>query len=147
MGYTHYYKIPKELNAKKFAKLSEELKCAAMLLPTESNSAQMNHKGMIYLADGYGENEPEFTSELIAFNGRGEDAHESFYIQQKNNEESDFCKTARKPYDLMVCVSLMRLKHYFPKVHISSDGDESDWADAKIFYTRVFGQDPPKFKL
>tara|TARA_R100001143_G_scaffold59491_1_gene58126 strand:- start:206 stop:529 length:324 start_codon:yes stop_codon:yes gene_type:complete len=41
----------------------------------------------------------------IIFNGNPKDEqdHETFYINKKNDKESfNFCKTARKPYDLAV---------------------------------------------
>jgi len=147
MGYTHYWKIPKELKKEKFAILSEELQAAAGLLPTKSTSAQQDHDGVIYLAGGNGEGEPIFDNSKIVFNGKDDFAHETFSILQKGNDSYEFCKTARKPYDLMVCVSLLRLKHHFPEANISSDGGAKDWSAAKKFYKKVFGEAAPKFNL
>ena len=51
-------------------------------------------------------------SENIIFNGVGEEGHETFSINRKNIMEKsydgeiklfDFCKTARKEYDISVC--------------------------------------------
>lgn len=57
------------------------------------------------------------------------------------------CKTARKPYDLLVCGALMALKYHFPNVEISSDGTAADWFIACAFYAdcfedRTFGDGP-----
>jgi hypothetical protein len=144
MGYTHYWRIPKELDAEKFATLSAELQTAADLLPDYSTSAGMNHEGVIHLGDGGGEGNPIFSKEEICFNGKGAGSHETFIIQQNGNSDFEFCKTARKPYDLMVCLSLLRLKHHFPESKISSDGGAADWKPAKEFYKKVFGEAAPK---
>lgn len=146
MGYTSYWKIEENLDKEKFAILSEELQVATGLLPIKSNSAQNPHEGVIYLAGGNGEGEPIFTKDLICFNGKDDEAHETFAIRQKGNDSFEFCKTNRKPYDFMVCVSLLRLKHHFPESNISSDGGAKDWAPAKKFYKKVFGEAAPKIK-
>lgn len=147
MGYTHYWKIPKELDKELFEILSEELRSAQGLLPTKSDSAQQDNEGVIYLAGGNGEGEPVFNNMKIIFNGKDDLAHETFAILQKGNPDFEFCKTARKPYDLMVCFSLLRLKYHFPEANISSDGGAKDWAAAKKFYKKVFGEAAPKFNL
>ena len=46
----------------------------------------------------------------IRFNGIGQDGHETFILQKEDVSSFDFCKTARKPYDLTVCVILLRAK-------------------------------------
>ena len=56
------------------------------------------------MADGIIIDESENDDEII-FNGNPKDEqdHETFYINKKNDKESfNFCKTARKPYDLAV---------------------------------------------
>jgi len=70
--------------------------------------------------------------------------HETFVIQRKYpkdnrsyttpNEYFAFCKTARKPYDLMVCAVLILYKlHFQDRVSVCSDGDFEDWAPALNF--------------
>lgn len=66
---------------------------------------------------------------LIRFNGIGENGHETFYIENKaeqndfgTNPGFGFCKTARKPYDIAVCEVLLVLKAYCPHLHLNSDG-------------------------
>src|ERR1035437_2474954 len=148
MGYTSYWKIQKDLDKEKFATLAEELEFVVSMLPTKSKSAQNEHEGMIFIVGGDGEGEPVFTKDLICFNGRNEndESHETFAIRQKGNESFEFWKTNRKPYDLMVCISLLRLKHHFPESKISSDGQAKDWAEAKKFYKKAFKEVAPKIK-
>jgi hypothetical protein len=82
----------------------------------------------------------------VWFNGdekKGLD-HETFDMKwyPEGGVTKDFCKTARKPYDILVCFSILAFKHAFNdyKVfHFSSDGDNSDWEDAKDLFTRITG--------
>lgn len=60
-----------------------------------------------------------------------EDSHESFVIANEATEFT-FCKTARKPYDAVVCAVLILAKAYFGKnIEISSDGDWAEWQEGK----------------
>lgn len=73
--------------------------------------------------------------------------HETFSLtrkawKQKNHKEQEdklfsFCKTARKPYDLMVQACLILYKHYFPYVEIHSDGNMNEWSEAFAFVATV----------
>jgi len=74
--------------------------------------------------------------------------HETFIVLRKVGsvdqviEDGDprhfsFCKTARKPYDLMVTACLILYKHYFPEVRISSDGDIDEWKESFKFIAEV----------
>lgn len=70
--------------------------------------------------------------------------HETFAIKwyAHQGKADDFCKTARKPYDLLVCFSLLAFKaafHDYKVFHFSSDGDNSDWEEAKDLFTRITG--------
>ena len=55
--------------------------------------------------------------------------HESFYMDHYKLKEGewDFCKTARKPYDLFVCAALIHLYHKGLIKSFNSDGDVDDW--------------------
>lgn len=57
---------------------------------------------------------------FINFNGRGEYSHEDFGIDVRGRDW-DFCKTARKPYDVPVCMCLLLLLGY-TGFELSSDG-------------------------
>lgn len=71
---------------------------------------------------------PIFSSELICFNGVGEDGHDDFVLDFSSDSFSDFCKTNRKPYDLAVCICLLALSHKLPYFSFSSDGI---WGDGE----------------
>jgi hypothetical protein len=146
-------RIPKVMDAAKFKTLSEELKTIAGLLPQDVKIAEWSKKSPV-LCGWNGTGNPEFLENEIAFNGDKTDDmdHESFVIQRDNSKEREdekglifeFCKSARKPYDLMVKISMLRLKHHFPKTEISCDGDASDWKQARTIYKKAFGENGPR---
>jgi len=86
---------------------------------------------------------PIVNGDTIRFNGVGEDGHETFYYQRKM-KGFWFCKTARKPYDLAVCVVLLMLSQAAGFIHLSSDGGlEDGWDEAIKAYKEIFGHMPP----
>lgn len=157
MGYTHYWtynpnaiKDTEELR-KKFLVARNVIKVARGIISRNP----FIHKGQAggYYDDvpckirgGLGRGTPMINESQIWFNGdekKGMD-HETFDIKwyPEGGIVKDFCKTNRKPYDILVCVSLLAFKHAFddPKVFtFSSDGDNSDWEPAKDLFTRITG--------
>jgi hypothetical protein len=82
----------------------------------------------------------------IRLNGSSKDDndHETLVIDP---EESGFafCKTARKPYDAVVCAILIRTAELNPGLEISSDGEwdaEDEWSVGKALYTTALGYMP-----
>lgn len=144
------------MEKKKFKTLSKELEFASSFLPGHSSSASNSNKVAI-LCGGDGTGEPIFSEDCIVFNGDAKSGldHETFAIDRdnalirrrpNNNLVANFTKTNRKPYDLMVQISMLRLKHHFPKSEISSDGGEKEWENAKKLYTEIFGVDAPELE-
>ena len=95
---------------------------------------------------GLGEGTPMINESQVWFNGDKKTgmSHETFNVQwfPSGGEVKGFCKTARKPYDLLVCVSLLAFKHAFDNPDVftfSSDGDNEDWEDAKDLFTQITG--------
>lgn len=94
---------------------------------------------------------PAVTPDLIRFNGPQDDGHETFLVTREMPEipdwssdksaSFDFCKTARKPYDLAVCLVLLSMSRHAPEsVKVSSDGDwDVEWTEARDVYSRMFG--------
>lgn len=70
---------------------------------------------------------PDLNISGIIFNGDADtgDQHETFWIA-KNDVDWTFCKTARKPYDLLVVGVLCAAKDIL-KYDTSTDGDFEDW--------------------
>ena len=96
----------------------------------------------------------------VNFNGYKNDGHETFrfdrIIQAHDSQDSssrhpvkkttkfyfDFCKTAQKPYDLMVCACLIVMKYHLRRdIAIRTDGDNDDWEHATDFVRDVLNYD------
>ena len=66
---------------------------------------------------------PVLTNDTIWFNGIEDDGHETFTIDFNKLTDFAYCKTARKPYDVPVCMCLLIIKAHFGKnFDLSSDG-------------------------
>lgn len=141
-------RIDKHIKA--FAKIAEDIKLAMANLPAEQR---------IVIKGGMGEGEPGITPVRVWFNGDGSEDldHETFVIQlftmdtfQSFADISEkgtfgFCKTAGKPYDFLVCVSLMVFKHHLgADFKISSDGGLNEWQEQIDFYEKLFKRKAPK---
>lgn len=144
MGYTHYWTQKRNFTIAQWQQVITDLK--AIL-----HHAQ--HVEGIALANGCGEGgtSPEINDDRFAFNGLGDDSHETFVIhrkvqpleeyQTKDQRGWDFCKTARKPYDAVVVACLCYLatvtRKEEPTTHepiigsevysVSSDGGTDDF--------------------
>lgn len=142
MGYTHYWTQKRNFTVSEWKQIQEDI--GAILTHAETVAG-------ITLADGNGDGgtRPVITAEHIAFNGLGEDAHETFFVSRKISPPAydgaqrgwDFCKTARKPYDTAVTACLCYLatatRREDPLTHepilgseplaVTSDGDGSEW--------------------
>lgn len=143
MGYTHYWTYnPNEI------KDTEELRIRFRFAVELINQAyQFTKKQKIcIIRGGLGVGKPMINESQVWFNGdekTGMD-HETFSIKwyPDGGIAKDFCKTARKPYDIMVCFSLLALNHAIDNpdaFSFSSDGDNSDWEEAKNLFTRITG--------
>lgn len=164
MGYTNYWYRPTVLDQDRFDKFSEDAKSLAL-----------GWEGPIADGAGVEGSKPRFDHDEVTFNGVEDDAHEAFHIPRVFDPPSwrpepdedglhfDFCKTARKPYDTLVCAVLIAFKHHFPEVVVASDGNwggynftpkrwdgknwvptgeieqhEAEWEDGRHLYKRVF---------
>ena len=152
MGYTHYFGHGKT-SAKKWNAIVEDCK----KLQAADDTTIVNNK---YVKAGAGWKTvieaPKFNTRQIRFNGIGEDGHEDFILLKSGVEIQPyekrtstqpisfgftFCKTARKPYDTLVCACLLVYKyHSEDTMSLSSDGDE-EWEEAEQFVKDTLGYD------
>lgn len=130
MGYTHSFAAIQPIEMGKWLKITEAFEQVIKNLPDTSSSAggYFADKPLRLKKEYDVEASPVLSSEEIRFNGAGEYGHETFLLIRRARNESSYCKTNRKPYDLAVCAALI-LTHKFAPGHraISSDGDPSDW--------------------
>jgi len=127
MGYTHYF-YTKSTSQKRFDNYAETCKVLHNALPET-----------LVIRGGDGTGTPLFGEDLVLFNGdyETEDDYETFALEHTTeNDKFNFCKTARKPYDLFVCACLIAAKVQL-NYTIGSDGGKDDWAEAIEFYNRV----------
>jgi len=170
MGYTHYFYVPKEFSKDLFSKVVTDFKKILPEIENvkvnenaiSSSSYSENDDVKIKIVDGHGkvDSKPEITNNLICFNGSSQNSHETFFLERKtqttftrqdgstyendikkNGKYFEFCKTARKPYDLGVTTCLIIAKHYFnDQIEVRSDGEINDeWVFAKKFVQKHLG--------
>ena len=145
MGYTHYL----YLNSNGPQELWSEAVMAAR---------QIIEASPVPLADGHGEgNGPLYCDDGIYTNGVGEDSHETLFVPATlaqllrygecygRSTRFVFCKTAWKPYDVVVTAVYAALREIAgPEcVTVHSDGDAEDWQDGCELARRVLGHDVP----
>jgi hypothetical protein len=132
MGYTHYWTQP-DLTADQMLDIGRQVKtiikkAATMTAPYADYSAWPKVEDrtlQITICGGDGTGKPQITLDDITLNGQGPDMdHETFFISRGGHRE--FCKTARKPYDVVVvaCLTFLAADYGF---EVSSDGDVEDW--------------------
>jgi len=141
MNYGHYWIINAPIPADKFAEFATGVKNLANIAKGEG----------LQLAD------EAYSTEVICFNGKGEDAHETFCFAATDTG-FQFCKTARKPYDYLVTASLILAQVIFKSdITLMSDGSlfEVDWDEGKELWRKSiatreddqFGSTLPKFMM
>ena len=138
MGYTHYY----TLGHRDDLKIEEIGRDIAKLIDVSE----------VDIVDGMGDpgTKPIIDSEIILFNGSGEQSHESFcYPPDFEGREAAglfpagfaFTKTDRKPYGSVVAASLLAIKHHIgADVVLESDGgfEDEEWMDAYHLFMTAF---------
>jgi hypothetical protein len=103
------------------------------------------NKSEVYkICGGLGEGKPIFNESEVWFNGdRAQNLdHETFNIHWRCSETS-FCKTARKPYDLLVCFALLTFAEILSEAFtFSSDGTVADdeWQKGVEYYETFTGK-------
>ena len=140
MGYTHYWRQKGDFSQPAWEKIVNDVK-------------KLVEISKVPISKDYDTNKPAvFDENRIWFNGVGEDGHETFGITRVQGEipsyqsspekgRFDFCKTAYKPYDLLVCATLLVAKHHAPEIiFVASDGSwEGDWEEARDFVEENLG--------
>jgi hypothetical protein len=124
MGYTHYYSCVKKVS------LANEL-------VYQEACSQINKLVYAYAQEhggiaGFSAHAVPGVYKGVFFNGSRDNGHEPFILRESlalMAGDFQFCKTAHKPYDVLVVAALCILKHYLPGVFdVASDGDYPDWA-------------------
>lgn len=97
------------------------------------------------LADVLGQGSPVFDDQ-ISINGIDQESHETFFLPAHFADISDFefCKTARKSYDIIVVALLAVLKYHMGEsICVTSDGGRNDWNKGVALASKVLQTDIP----
>ena len=134
MGYTHYFNHNREATQDEWDQLVEGTKALFEALPDGVVIAEEYDKPHL---------PPIANAQEIRFNGVDDLGHETFLLEPHAPGNFTFCKTARKPYDLVVCGVLILAHDIAPGLlRIDSDGGiEDGWGEA-LEWTRAVFNDP-----
>lgn len=129
MGYTHDWTQRRSFKNSEWPEVTADIQAILR---------DVQHVQGIPLANGAGEpgTSPKFGASDIMFNGVDRDSYETFVVSRKRVKQEwqstpgrDFCKTARKPYDLAVVACLCYLATVTESHSVSSDGTGTEWLD------------------
>ena len=133
MGYSHSYTLQEHADPR-FAEITRDVNdiITASEIPMGD-------------ANGNPGSQPQLGPELIRLNGIQPQHCETFLYPAPSGWE--YCKTGYQPYDVIVCATLMAMKHHLQEnVAISSDGnlDGPEWQAAYRLYRRALKRPPPE---
>jgi hypothetical protein len=126
MGYTHYWRVePDPFDDLAWARLCADTRRLFQASPER-------------LCFGYYEQStpPLVDTANIRFNGRGQGACEDFLLVP-GRSAFNFCKTARLPYDQVVCAVLAAARDRSLAISVTSDGTPDEWAPALVWASKV----------
>jgi len=167
MGYTHYWERQKRYSRQDFNKVILDCHKLISYYSNNATHFIPYGGQEFCLADGSGDcmDKHEFikanshSSGFIRFNGCTKDfnrlngSHETFMFDRVTTSDHstarhpikkttkfyfECCKTARKPYDLMVCACLIIMKYHLQRdITVRSDGEADDWEHAVDFVNDI----------
>lgn len=141
MGYTHYWRSTRTLTTDEMgdiAGMARRIIAEAEGKPGEHNYDDSPARPLV-ICGGNGTGKPELTKERIVLNGQGPDLdHETFAISREVTD-FEFCKTAQKPYDVVVTAILTVLATSYG-FKVSSDGEIEDWQRGIDLAERAVGR-------
>ena len=137
MGYTHYWTFKKKVNELNQEYGENRFKVAVDLFKEGLKKLQD-----IPLGNGIGKGKPIITDTEVCFNGKAPEEDYETCAMSLESKGFDFCKTARQPYDVAVCLLLLCMADAFGgDFEYSSDGDiengEEGWARAKEIFNEL----------
>jgi hypothetical protein len=126
MGYTHYWRTSRRIDADDWRAIVTDAKKV------------IADQGRVLAFEEGDEREPQADHEAIRFNG-SDKGHETFMLTPEATD-FEFCKTARKPYDLAVCAVLLITVKHTGAVKVTSDGDwDDEWRAPAEYVKRLLG--------
>lgn len=161
MGYTHYWTQTRDFTPEQMGDIAASVRkiietAEKQTVPHTDYSGYpkppVTTEHAIVICGGDGTGKPELTKEKISLNGQGPDLdHETFYFEATRRKEDyqtedqrgwSFCKTARKPYDVVVVACLIFLAADYG-FDVSSDGDVEEWEPGEKLVAEALGKEYP----
>ena len=154
MGYTHYWSLKDStLSQKNFNKVLKDIQKIENYIKENKIRNDFYTDDKVNLFSGNGEGKGIYYDggmlggkfECTAFYMNGDASkgldYETFSFTVGENEWN-FCKTARKPYDIAVCMILLSLKYHVRSTKVTSDGDgeQDEWGQAFDLWKVIFGR-------
>lgn len=140
MGYTHYWNQTAVFNQRDWDHLKRFVGAVLAHLPEHSASAGGHYEDAPLQVAVLGSPEDRIWIEGFGRHEGVDLDHESFVVE-KDGSGFQFCKTARKPYDLVVATILLQA-HLLQQEGflVSTDGDFDDWSPVFEYHNRVAGE-------
>lgn len=135
MGYTHYWTQTRDFTPEQMGDIVAAVRRIIKTAQKCEVSCGYGEDTVMPTICGFdGTGAPTLNEEEISFNGQGPDFdHETFYFKAKRELPYPggelgwaCCKTARKPYDVVVtaCLTFLQADYGF---EVSSDGEMEEW--------------------
>ena len=146
MGYTHYYDVADPRGDLKVPEIAADVEAIIMASEIQIGNYE-GDPGTV----------PKLGPDEIHFNGIAPENYETFSYPPRfehnrevgHSEGFNFCKTEYRPYDSVVCATLIAIKHHLGDyVTVNSDGkfDNADeWGAAYELYFRALRRELPPF--
>jgi hypothetical protein len=136
MGFTHFWTRPnKPVNAAAWDAFIQDVR-----------KIFKEHEDIIAREFDLPDRAPVADDTEVRFNGKGDAGHETFRLtrdfeacdwRKAGEDQREFCKTNRKPYNQVVTSVLSCVEHHLGDVFdVSSDGDDGD-ADGILPYSVI----------
>ena len=125
MGYTHYHN-----QVRSFTDTEWDL-----IITGATDIVEQAQSSGVTICGWDGTGEPELTDELISLNGtdRNDCGYETFLVKKNEDDNFNFCKTARKPYDSVVVSILAWIDKVAPgALELGSDGGMEVFEEVKF---------------
>lgn len=137
MGYTHYWSFKKPKSIKGThqeieAKYQLAVRQCQRIVKAYNKDIKAKDSKHSDRLSGYSAHTKVNDYLGLAFNGTQDLSHETFILRDhwSANDDFNFCKTAQKPYDIVVVACLVTLQYYLGDlIEVSSDGNASEWVD------------------
>lgn len=137
MGYTHYWEFKKPKSIKgKHQEIEDTYQLAVRQCQRlvkaynkQVKSLDLKHPDRL---SGYSAHTKLNDYLGLEVNGTSDLGHETFSFRDhwSANDANNFCKTVRKPYDVVVTACLIIMKHYLKDLfEVGTDGQSQDWTN------------------